>query len=235
MSSRAFCFTLETPAGASLPALEAWAASARLGALEGPGDAWPRASVAAVLEALRKADKASCWVDAGAGEAFDLHATCLERSGAAWRVSPPKRALDLESVLKGQAPRGAEGVLAAAHALLRNEPWEAFFLRLAANEASVACVDDALARLLAGLTPDIAVWGFRLGSGRVVLRQGSAAAPLPACGQATFLPTALRLMGVAQPDALPGAPLDLEATVASGYSREDEEAIQARLEDLGYV
>lgn len=225
MGQRLFAFTVEAQPADGWPRLEAALASARRGPLVPGGVCWDAAGIRHAMNALGRAGLASIWVHTGARVCGDPRAVTLEAENGRSVLSPAERCGHLDELAKGN---WAE----AAHALLRNEPWDAFFLRVTNTDAAG---DSALARIVQGLSPDIGVFGF-IGVQAYLRTRSSDASPLSAARAESMLPTALRLLDLPLPGALEALAMDLNAApAAEGYSREDEEAIQARLEDLGYL
>lgn len=225
MGQRLFAFTVESQPAEGWLRLEAALAGARRGPLAPAGVFWDAASIRQAMNALGRAGLASIWVHTGARVCGDPRAVTLEFENGRTVLAPAERSGHLEGLAKGN---WAE----AAHALLRNEPWDAFFLRVTDTHAAS---DSALARIVQGLSPDISIFGF-MGAQVFLRTRSSEDSPLSAARAESMLPTALRLLDLPLPAALEALALDLNAApAAEGYSREDEEAIQARLEDLGYL
>ncbi|MGD0089404.1 MAG: hypothetical protein ABSE73_05740 [Planctomycetota bacterium] len=127
----------------------------------------------------------------------------------------------------------------AALQLVLNEPWDVFALWLALEKQELSAASGPVGRLLALLTPDVAVCGVLLNGlqgSRWAMRTLQPGGPLPTRPAADIAATLLRTLGIGAPPALPGVAVDLDSAPSpSGYKPEEERAIQKRLEDLGYL
>jgi len=259
MSQRAFFLVMVTESSRACDWLVTVLPRARSGPLTQPSPPWGEGRVRGVpadpasdlahkafFEALFASGRVLCavgneWLGALPRRFCGL---AVGENPRGFKALPRARAAHALSLLEGLPGGVGEAVslrrLNVAEKLILCEPWDVLSLWLPLLEPDSPQAGKKLSEILAWLTPDIAVCGVLLGGAqncRWFWRlQGGSGGALPPRPVADVLPTLLSVLGISTPPALQGTPVDLgKAGASSGYTPEDERAIQKRLEDLGYL